>query len=289
MGRGFGLSTGDNASEHPKAMSELIPVSGREDDTRRGDVIFVHGLGGNPRAYWCHEGKNENFWPSWLAEAIPRVGVWSYGYEAAWSGWQGNAMALPQRAQECLERLTLEGIGNRPLVFIAHSLGGLVIKYVLFQSLKSPEIAKRKIASSTRGICFLATPHQGADVANVISFFGGVLPLLRISESVRELRGHSPYLIEMNNDFRRLVQDAGIAVKIYCEMRPTRRFGAFRFLRGVVVVPQGSADPGLPNFEAVPTDDDHISICKPSSRSSPVFRGVCQFADRHGFWGCQMT
>ena len=53
----------------------------------------------------------------------------------------------------------------------------------------------------------LAIPHQGADIARVITFFGGVVPLLRVSESVRELRGHSPYLMELNNDFRRHVHE----------------------------------------------------------------------------------
>jgi pimeloyl-ACP methyl ester carboxylesterase len=260
-------------------MSELLPISGCDEVNRLGDVVFVHGLGGDPRAYWCYDGKEENFWPHWLGEALPRVGIWSYGYAAAWSGWLGSTMALPQRAQECLERLTLAGIGSRPLVFIAHSLGGLVVKYVLSRSLKAPEPAKQRLATNTRGICFLATPHQGADIARVISFFGGVLPLLRATETVRELRGHSPYLIELNNDFRRHVQDKDVSVKVYYETRPTRRFGALRFLPGVMVVPQGSADPGLILYEAVPADHSHTSICKPPSRASPIHDGVRQFIE----------
>jgi len=126
----------DGVSGGLRAVSELIQVTGCDDATRRADVVYVHGLGGNPRAYWCHEGKDENFWPRWLGQDLSHVGVWSYGYDAAWSGWLGNTMELPQRAQDCLERLTLDWIGARPLVFIAHSLGGLVVKYALFRSLK---------------------------------------------------------------------------------------------------------------------------------------------------------
>ena len=44
-------------------MSELVRVTGCDDDARLGDVVFVHGLGGNPRAYWCHDGEDENYWP----------------------------------------------------------------------------------------------------------------------------------------------------------------------------------------------------------------------------------
>ena len=112
--------------------------------TRPGSATsFCHGLGGDPGAYWCHGGKDENSWPRWLGQDLPRVGVWSYGYDAAWTGWLGSTMALPQRAQECLERLTLAMIGTRPVVFIVHSLGGLVVKYVLFRLLRSPEPAKQ--------------------------------------------------------------------------------------------------------------------------------------------------
>jgi hypothetical protein len=46
-------------------MPELVPISGCDDPRRRGDVIFVHGLNGNPREYWVLPGSH---WPLWLGE-----------------------------------------------------------------------------------------------------------------------------------------------------------------------------------------------------------------------------
>jgi hypothetical protein len=65
-------------------MSELIPVANTEDASRVGDVVFVHGLGGNPREYWmADKDKREAFWPAWIGKDVPGVGVWSLGYEVA--------------------------------------------------------------------------------------------------------------------------------------------------------------------------------------------------------------
>ena len=52
-------------------MSELIEVSGCGNDDRLGDVVFVHGLGGEHHDYWCHEGKDETSGPDGWARNFP--------------------------------------------------------------------------------------------------------------------------------------------------------------------------------------------------------------------------
>ena len=72
-------------------MAELIKIRGCDRPERRADVIFVHGLNGNPGKYWSHNDEPTKFWPAWMGEDLPDVGVWSLGYENAalkprWSG-----------------------------------------------------------------------------------------------------------------------------------------------------------------------------------------------------------
>ncbi|CEJ57105.1 hypothetical protein PMG11_05812 [Penicillium brasilianum] len=51
---------------------------------------------------------------------------------------------------------------NRPLLFVAHSLGGIIIKGALEESKRSEHQPKfLSIYNSTRGILFLGTPHGG--------------------------------------------------------------------------------------------------------------------------------
>jgi hypothetical protein len=112
-------------------MSELYRIPRTGKDEPRADVIFVHGLGGDPFTTWQHSSKREDSWPYWLAEEVPEVQVYCLEYEAAPAKWLGPSLPLVERAQNILALLLGKGIGKRPIVFICHSLGGLVIKQML--------------------------------------------------------------------------------------------------------------------------------------------------------------
>jgi protein SERAC1 len=55
---------------------------------------------------------------------------------------------------------------NHPIVFVCHSLGGLVCTKMLLHSDKSDETLYSDVAASTRGIVFLRTPFRGSKLAN---------------------------------------------------------------------------------------------------------------------------
>src|SRR4051794_31893158 len=176
-------------------MSELHPLGEPRDDAE-GDVVFVHGLGGDWRETSASDpGRDETFWPKWLADALPDVNVWSLEYEASPSGWLGATMPLVDRATDVLTTLEAEGLGRRPIVFVCHSLGGLLVKQVLRtgETLGQPEW--RDVVRQVRGITFLATPHAGARLAGYVGALGH---LLRASVSVRELEADAPALRDLN-------------------------------------------------------------------------------------------
>jgi hypothetical protein len=45
------------------------------------------------------------------------------------------------------------------------------------------------------------------------------------------------------------------------------------------VVDETSAEPNIRGERAIPLDEDHISICKPASRSSPLCESVWRFIE----------
>jgi len=262
-------------------MAELVPVRNCRDPGRRGDVIFVHGLNGNPRQYWFRSGEPDKFWPAWLGEDLPDVGVWSLGYEnaavtprrfslARWFLQAGFAMPLEDRADDVLLRLVLDGIGERPIVLVGHSMGGLLIKQLLHTANDSSDPKWRAVVERTRGVCFIATPHNGSDLAKLAHFFSY---LLDTTIAVDELRPHQPQLRGLNKWYRDFVSRDGNIIKTlsFYEMKPLGRVG--------LVVEPGDADPGVPRTGLHPLDEDHNSICKPTSKASSIYQRVLGFVD----------
>jgi pimeloyl-ACP methyl ester carboxylesterase len=92
------------------------------------------------------------------------------------------------------------GLGERPIAFVCHSLGGLLAKQLLrIAGEDAAQPAWRKIAGQTKGVVFVATPHAGADLARTLRRLGWVL---RTSPAIDDLRAHAPALRELNEWYR---------------------------------------------------------------------------------------
>lgn len=159
-------------------MAQIIHV-GSGSGEKRANVIFLHGLGGDPRTTSQHGPDEQSFWPGWLAEDIRGLAVYSIGYEASVSRWRGTAMHLADRAANVLARILAEPeLQSGQLILIGHSLGGLVIKQLL-QNAESEGRHNTEAASFLKRVdkvAFLATPHTGSDLAafgNRIAYWQG--------------------------------------------------------------------------------------------------------------------
>jgi hypothetical protein len=243
-------------------MAVLLPVSNTGRPDRVGDVVFIHGLDGDARATWTAPDMADGFWPGWLGAELYLVGIWSVSYEVRSSSWTGYSMALVDRARNVLDLLAGKEIGTRPVVFVVHSFGGLVVKQMLRAAADSPLPGWNAIAARTRGVVFLATPHAGSRLARL----AGWIPFYRRTVTVQELEEHSPYLRDLGVWYRNRHATSGMRAAVFTETRN---------VRGVRVVHDG--DPYLPGVEAVPLDDNHISITKPKSDKSQLYAGVREF------------
>jgi hypothetical protein len=100
----------------------------------------------------------------------------TYGYDSAVAFSRSKSL-LPDFAADLLSRVycerTLTEESSRPLIFVCHSLGGLVLKQALIQASARSENYKA-ILDSTRGVVFMGTPHRGSRTA------GWALPLSRV-------------------------------------------------------------------------------------------------------------
>jgi tetratricopeptide (TPR) repeat protein/pimeloyl-ACP methyl ester carboxylesterase len=230
-------------------------------------IIFVHGLGGDPETTWMSRpADHTTLWPRWVGEESG-CDTWVLGYDAALSGWRDAAMSLPEQGVSVLDRLSgHKALRERPLILVGHSMGGLVIKTAIVQAMTHDVERHAEVARQVRGVVFLATPHQGSDLANLATAFRG---LLRTNVQVGDLTANNAHLLGLNRQFRKLYGELGLRARSFSETRGVelgRRF--FRLFRGpsVMVVPAASSDPNMPGEESIPIAADHFSICKPAMR-----------------------
>jgi triacylglycerol esterase/lipase EstA (alpha/beta hydrolase family) len=157
-------------------MSHLIKIAGW-GGTPRASVIFVPGLDGHAYDTWRREARRKEatedvtFWPLWLAEDLDGISVYTLAYEAPASNWLGTSMPLQHRAVNVMEVLLSEpGLKNGPVVFICHSLGGLIVKQILLdlQRQTGRRNEAKDLLNRVTQIVFAATPHTGARQATLL-------------------------------------------------------------------------------------------------------------------------
>lgn len=189
------------------------------------DIVLVHGLNGSPEKTWT--ASNGVFWPLDLLPASLRgvhANILVYGYNAdVYSGRNDRSASdnfIHQHAQTLVTSLTLfrrsEGTFKNPIIWVCHSLGGILVKRALLYSndvRAAHHENYRSIFVSTFGLIFLGTPHTGSDAASwglmLQAMSDAVVPRRFFeSESVllKTLKKDNETLANINNHFLDIYQ-----------------------------------------------------------------------------------
>ena len=101
------------------------------------DIVFVHGLTGNAFKTWFDE-KSGTHWPSdLLSKDFPDARIFTWGYDANVAGFlqQAGGSRITNHAETLVSDIVGERSSNnvkeRPIIFVSHSLGGLVVANAL--------------------------------------------------------------------------------------------------------------------------------------------------------------
>lgn len=250
------------------------------------DIVLVHGLNGNPHDTWTAD--NGVFWPldllpTSLKDAHANVLV--YGYNADVYSRHNDRSAsdnfIHQHAQSLVTSLTLyrrsEGTFKNPIIWVCHSLGGILVKRALLYSndLKAAHHESyRSIYVSTFGLVFLGTPHTGSDAASwglVLQAMSDIVVPRRFFESeptlLKTLRKDNETLANINNHFLDIYQR--FRIHMAHENHKTDLKGT-----KIIVVDANSASPQLPGVTYYGIEAAHSQMCKFSSASAPGYRTV---------------
>ncbi|KAL7626664.1 hypothetical protein AAE478_003438 [Parahypoxylon ruwenzoriense] len=136
----------------------LVIFDGTQGSEDGIDIVFVHGLFGSRFGTWTKGGV---CYPrDFLGQDIPGVRIIAWGWTGALSG---NGTFFDQ-AESLLTDITRIRSGtSRPIVFVGHGLGGLVIKEALVTAAMSriygAHVELGNVYPRTIGCIFLGTPH----------------------------------------------------------------------------------------------------------------------------------
>lgn len=131
------------------------------DLNRKEAIIFVHGVTGDAVGTWTNE-KSKAYWPSVVRNdsKFSRSNVWVFNYE---SPRISNAQNIEELARKLGDEMRADGVFERHerVYFLAHSMGGLIVREMLTQVLPPPD----KVPM----IYFFGTPSAGAELAGVVA------------------------------------------------------------------------------------------------------------------------
>lgn len=255
------------------------PIANTGNPARVADIVFVHGLAGGSHSTWTYGTEGEPghfFWPTELGRDLPEFGIWSLGYEAGVVPWFGaDGMPIEDRAVNLKHKLVNHGLGQLPLVFIVHSMGGLMVKEIIVQSRTANDAEWSQLVEQVAGIVFCGTPHRGSHVAGMAKNWDAVL---RTKTHIREMAAGERHLDRLHQRFVEWQQQSGAKIETYTENIGLKRHAVWaRVLPAVVIVPPDSANPQMAGCRCIPCNDDHVSLVKPQCRQHNVYAGVLRF------------
>lgn len=189
---------------------------------------------------------------------------------------------IHQHAQTLLTSTSLErkseDVPERPIIWVVHSLGGILVKRALelsfdLQAKNADDL--RSIYVSTYGIIFLGTPHNGSDIAK----FGLILENIVHALVPKKLLESQSQLVKTLKNNNETLQNINLK---FLDIYPNRfkvcmvHEGQATDFKGTksLIVDQASAGPLLPDVQYFGIEATHSGMCKFDSKNSPGYTNV---------------
>jgi len=266
-----------SGAQGPSSLGlNLLTQVEEKGPTRTGlDVVAVHGINGDAFKTW----KVENGGPSWLQDFLPQdlpgARIFSFGYEShvLFSKSHGDLSTFAHILLAQLVAAREGKLRSRPLVFLCHSMGGLVVKQASDRKIHTPQsgplssscelranavkaliqarLDEREypgIRDSTKAIIFLSTPHRGSNAAvwplflsnivNTCTYVGRGVGGRVNGELIKAVKSGSDGLSALSRNFRNQTDGVRI-VSCYEQNATTPLFDLVRY-------PEGESGPSPP-------------------------------------------
>ncbi|RDW73410.1 hypothetical protein BP6252_07317 [Coleophoma cylindrospora] len=281
-----------NFDRHFFGFTQLYPTApGKPVTAEYSTFAILPNLANTTDTLMGHGGEKGNLGRMWLrdflSKDLPNCRTMIYGYNSKLSSH--GVDTILDYGREFLEAIKgirpMQEARERPLFFIAHSFGGIILAHCLIKAVQTNEHDHATIAAlhkATYGILFFGTPHKGLVIDDIQRMISGEDRHPR-AELLEQIKTKSDSLTYQLVDFKNLIRDRKI-VSFY-EMQQTRwlelnpdtgwgRTGTF-----ITAVESGSALLDLPDSieTKIPVNADHSQIVKFDSRNFEAYKTATRY------------
>lgn len=221
-----------------------------EASKEKDAVVFIHG--------WRGDEESFGEMPSHIAEHVECFGkVYTYP-----SGLWERSPSIDMIARN-FDNWIRNNVRSNKVALFAHSMGGLVARRFI-----SLQFERRdRIDSSIKLILFIASPHNGAVLANM----GGSVPFLQKAQ-LNELATDSNFLFSLNADWNKwMLSQYSENCSVRCVVGVKDSVVSINSAIGL------DANP-IPILEA-----GHIDIVKPASKNDEIVLTAARLLEEAGF------
>jgi len=242
-------------------QSQLIKVAGQSKESRIA-VIFVHGLGGDPVDTWRKDEQSKTLYELLGQDAaMANSELYSFGYRTGFKPWQYDFTTVAKLLYTDIQA-TLPG---RDIVFVAHSMGGLVVQQYIVDRYESfDNINLRTI----RGVVNLSVPFRGSGLAELF-------PKWLANSQLRSLKRRNPLLARLEENWNKYVYRGGTDA-LPESLKHTIPQISLRGERDRIVA-GFSSSPLYLGGDIFAVDEDHSSICKVADENSTTYKTIRNF------------
>ncbi|TRX90296.1 hypothetical protein FHL15_008841 [Xylaria flabelliformis] len=205
------------------------------------------------------------YWPAdSLPSLLPRAKIWTYGYNAGVNDklfQANNQNSILEHGNDFMMKAERALRNKLPIIFVAHSLGGLVVKAAINGMHSSIDPRYEQFSRRIHAVIFCGTPHRGSDAAAWGKLASNLLAMALMDSNSRllsDMRVDSRILRSIQADFLKALHRAPMSIHSFQEGR------ALTGVRGLndKVVPDSSSRLGWARETFETIDADHREMVK---------------------------
>lgn len=232
-------------------------------------IVMIHGYLSNAKSCWTS--KNSKYWPEIIAEdkQINNVNIFLAEYHTSATSKNFDMLQCVRQIKDAITDIDsnqLRVIDSENIIFVCHSLGGILCRRLLAQNMKM--FKGKKV-----GLMLIGSPSLGSEYAK---YFSLAISLLN-NKVGQQLNPNGETIAIFDSEFRELLSNKELNIEgvELCEHKAPLLLNCIRLPSGPIV--KSFSASRYFGAERIMEKTDHMTICKPDNENHPTHKELRRF------------